>query len=362
MSYLFIISAIIFLLAAILILGGTGMAIRYKKEVFRFCWSLLMIISALVLLTETVIAVHNPENFLHPSTIPFTVRILIEWHCIALMVAILCVIGLRSKLTRFEALFFPAMLLVCVVTAICYHIFIGTYTPLYSWHDIIANINEKDVMMKVILFGISVIDTAYLLFVPIIEKLSSKDVKFTGWFKFYLFFSVAQPVSFVLYVIGFPFAGIALVIGCLVFLVSFSWAIARNRNPMVVKLKSYTKEEEALAASLDKLNEKMKINKYYLDKSLNIDVLTDKTGLTIDEIIVNYTAKGYESFMDYVNSFRYAYYNNLVKQYPCIPQHILISDSGFPSQTDFEQYVKAQEAKSSSNYGGIMRSISALFM
>lgn len=345
MLLFYIVVVLICIVSACLIVLGIIMATRHYKELFRSWWSFLMIVTGLVIINEAYFALLDPYGFLHPVNIPLKIPLLLEWHVIALQVSMLCVIGLKSKLTRFQAIFFPSLLFLCLVAAICYEVFVGTYTPLHDWRDIILNIGNPDVKLKVALFVVSIVDTTYLLYYPFYSRVTKKEVRLTRWFWFYIFFAHLQPVTYVLYVLGSPTSGVVLAAGCVIFVVVFSIVLAKSKNPMVVKLKSFTKEQEELASSLDKLDEMLRIHKFFLNKFLTIEILSQQSEMTTEDIIKEYLMKGYANFTDYINSFRYKYYQELTKQFPNIPKEILISDAGFISKNDFDHYLNILSKK-----------------
>lgn len=340
MTFLSIVFVLVFLLSACSLAGGLYFIIKYRREKFRFWWGLLMIIAGIVIAVEGLMAYFNPHLFFHSEVIPFTMHLMLEWQVIALTVAFLCVIALNGEVTNPKRIFFSAMLTLSFVIAGCYMYFNGEITPLHSWRDIIPNVIHKDVQVKLLLFVVSLISTAYMLYVPFYLRVSKrKNLKLTGWFWFYVFFAHLQPITYIFYALGSPTSGVILGIGCLTFIVVFSIALLFNRNPMVDRLSTYTENEDKVAKSIDYLTEKIRVNKYFLDKNLTVEKLAEKTGMFSRTIVTEYQKKGFETFSDFINAYRLIYYKELKSLYANVPSYLLISDSGFSSQEEFDEYI-----------------------
>lgn len=343
-SLLFIID---FSLSLLSLAGGIFFIVKYHKEKFRKWWGVLMLIAGIVIAIEGVMAYYNSESFFHSQTIPFTMHLMLEWQVIALTVGFLCVIALSGEVSREKKVFFSIMLALSFILAGCYMYFSGELTPLYSWKEIFTKISHKDVQVKLFLFITSLISTSYMLYVPFYLRLSKrKGLRLTGWFWFYVFFAHLQPITYFFYALGSPASGVTLAIGCLVFIITFSLALLFNKNPMVERLSSYTEKEDKVATSIDYLTEKIRVNKYFLDKNMTVEKLAEKTGMFSRIIVTEYQKKGFESFSDFLNAFRLIYYKELKAMYSNVPSYLLISDSGFSSQEEFDAYIaKTKDTK-----------------
>lgn len=338
---------IVLLLSVFSLGGGFYFIFKYRKEKLRFWWGALMVIAGVVIAIEGLIAYFNPETFFNSEVIPFTMHLMLEWQVIALAVAFLCVIALTGEVTARRKAVFGNMLVMSFLISGCYMYFSGDITPLHSWEDIFRFISHKDVQVKLFLFIVSLVSTTYLLYVPFYLRLSkTKHIKLTGWFWFYVFFAHLQPITYFFYALGSPTSGVILCVGCLIFIIVFSIALLFNRNPMVERLSTYTPNEDKVARSIDYLSEKMRENKYFLDKNLTIEKLAEKTDMFSRTIVTEYQKKGFESFSDFINAYRFIYYKELRTMYANVSAYLLISDSGFSSQEEFDEYVaKAKESK-----------------
>lgn len=359
----------------------------------RLWWRILMVICGIVISYEVISVYLNASHFFNSDTIPFTITLILEWFYIAMMVSIIIVAGLNSKVTTAQIIIFPSLLVSCTIIAICYHYFSGTYTLLHHWHDIIDNLSEKDVQVKVFIFSCSIISTGYLLYIPIFKKLIQKKVVVTVWCKIYLFFAILQPVSYFFYAMGNPYSGVILCMGCVSFVIIFTIAFLREENPLIhqvdhsIAFTVATDKKELLvtdhSVKIDEDNSQKKNNsphdiiseiipdvlnqklstktmtilsstileeKLFLNKKFSIDELSIKTALPLSTIIIEYQRQGFQSFTEYLNSFRLKYFKELLKKNPKVPIAVLASDSGFPSRSGFYRYFLSIEGVSPSDY------------
>lgn len=310
-----------------------------------------MIINAIVFLNEGIIAFMDLDLFFNSKTIPFSIRLFFEWDCIAMVVATLFAAGLQSRLYRWQLILFPSLVLLSVVIAICYHYFVGVYTELHSWRDIVYLFAaHKDVQVKVFIFCISLFATSYLLYVPLYTRIIKKKVKATKWMYIYLFFAHFQPICYFFYTLGSPVSGVLLSIGCLSFMIIFSIAFIRNENPLVYELEETPKKLSVVAKSVDQLSQIIKENKLFLKKNLSIEELYNVTGISSYLIITDYKKKGFKSFIEYLNAFRIVYFKELCVHNPRVPIANLAADSGFNSRASFYRYFESMEGCSPAVY------------
>lgn len=367
MSFFLVILSFVFLISIFLIICSISM-MKSKGGIgdIRFWWKILMIESGVVLIIEAYIALRDIEHFFMSETIPFTLHLLLEWFFIALSVSMIIVAGLRSKLTKSQIGFFPSLLFTCTIIALCYHYFVGTYTPLHDWRDIFRHISEKDVQVKVFIFVCSLLSTTYLLYVPLYKSLIRKKVEVTKWFWTYIFFAFLQPITYFFYALGSAHSGVILGVGCITFVSIFTVAFIREENPLIRQKDSGDSFEQEIGAipgivpNVEHMDISTKISallsniiieeKLFLNKKFSIDELSIKTAIPPSNIISEYQRMGYAGFADYLNSFRLPYFKQLLRDNPKVPISRLASDSGFPSRSGFYRYFQAVEGITPSEY------------
>lgn len=363
MNFFIIILSIIFLISVFLIVAGVlMMTSKYSTDDIRFWWRLLMIVTGIVIAIEASEAFIHRDTFFDFDTIPFTLRLIMEWFFIAQLVSMIIVAGLRYSLKRWQMIVFPSLLVISMVVAICFDVFSGVYTPLHTWRDIISNFTQMDVRVKVYLFVLSVLCTFYMIFVPIVKELRNKKLVLTKWFYIYAFFAFLQPLTYIFYALGSPVSGIILGIGCLSFVVIFTVAFMRNENPLIhskdapkIDLFSGKSDDPIIlkkpdCESVDNIPDFINDNYLYLNKLLTAEELSQISSIPLSDIITFYKNKGYSNFSDFVSSFRLAHFKRLVITNPRVPIAALASDSGFPSRSGFYRYFQTIEGISPTEY------------
>lgn len=338
------------LISAFLLIRGLIFLVEKRYDPYLRWGGVFMVIIALIISLEVYLALSNIGFFYNPNTMAFSIRLTLEWHIIALLTSILSITAFLGKLTTFQKYFFPHVLIICIIIAICYHYFSGVYTPIYSFSDIINNIREKDIQVKLFLFLVSILSCSYILFVPIVRALIKKEIENTIWIKIYLTLLLPTPILYTLHAFVNPILGFPLVLICLIFMTIYSVILMKNPDALRGYYSTYSTKSLYDIPSKDELSKTIKTSELYLDKYITVMELAEKTKIDASVIITDYKNKGFSNLNDYLNTFRIVHFKNLAVKNPKVPITTLALESGFTSRASFYRYFESIEGYTPSEF------------
>ncbi len=338
------------LIGAFLLIRGLIFLLDKQSDSYTRWGGVYMIIIALIISLEVYLALSNTGFFFNPNTMALSIRLTLEWHVVALLASMLSIRIFLGKITNFQKYFFPHILMICIIIAICYHYFSGVYTQIYSSLDIINNIHAKDIQVKLFLFLVSILSCSYILFVPIIRALIKKEIKNTIWIKLYLSLMLPSPILYTLHAFVNPILGFPLVLICLIFMTIYSVVLMKNPDALREYHSLYSTKPVIDIPSKDELSKIIKNSHLYLEKYITVTELAEKTKIDASFIITDYKNKGFSNLNDYLNTFRIVHFKNLAINNPKVPITTLALESGFTSRASFYRYFEGVEGYTPSEF------------
>lgn len=264
--------------------------------------------------------------------------------------------------TKIINLCIPALMIICI--ACCYQLFNGYYTPLKSFADIWKNIGKQDVMVRFILFVVSVITPSVYFLFSYMKRWIPIRRKQTRAMAIYMFCYGIIMSGYIWLMLGT--SGLCFnIFGYIVILptIYLNVLYLRNENPLSLPpqpeedLKSEQMEairEIAVSSVVLELNIRLKVlmkenktftNPQYALKDMLIDLNTNENRLNK---ALHYD--GFSGFRDFINFHRLQYFKEQARLQKDLSVKELMFMSGFTSRSSFYRYFANVEKMSPSEY------------
>ena len=266
------------------------------------------------------------------------------------------------SLTRIVNYCIPILLIVCI--ACCYQLFNGHYTLLKSFADIWRNLGEQDVIVRLILFVISVLTPSLNFLLPYLKRwIPVRRKQSRGMYIYMGCFGLIMS-GYIWLMLGtsglcFNLFGYFVILPTICLNVLY----LRNDNPLSLpplpaddlspKEIDAIKEIEVSAVVLElseKLQVLMKERTPFTNPQYSLqDILTD-VGTNEHRFNKALRYNGFSGFRDYINFNRLQYFKEQATLRKDLTLKVLMFMSGFTSRSRFYRYFASIEKISPSEY------------
>ena len=245
---------------------------------------------------------------------------MLKWYALANIVALFPIASLSpGYLNHFRIFTFLLPPIITITVGICYLGFNGIITPIYSLNEIIPNINNTDVKLRVCIFLLSVITPLFILIYAMVStktyrKINNNMHLFIG----FLFLFLGIYILFTLSINKFIFNLFG--ITAIVFTVLFSILYLQSENPFsdhISMVLNTEKEMPQIEKSPQPLPLFSSIEAYlkeqhpYIDQSYNIKDLAKSLNEKEHDISMAIKSQGFTGFREYINCNRLEYFRQL---------------------------------------------------
>lgn len=269
---------------------------------------------------------------------------MLKWYALANIVALFPIASLSpGYLNHFRIFTFLLPPIITITVGICYLGFNGIITPIYSLNEIILNMNNTDVKLRVCIFLLSVLTPLSILIYAMLStktnrRINNKMYLFIG----FLFLFLGIYILFTLSINEFIFNLFG--ITAIVFTVLFSMLYLRYENPfsdhisMVCNIEKKTPKVESLHQPLplfSTIEAYLKEQRPYVVQQYNIEDLAKSINKKEHDISAAIKSQGFTGFREYINSVRLEYFKRLVAENPEKNIKELMFACGFNSRATF---------------------------
>lgn len=345
---------LIFDVAAVIM--GVMLILRARDNRQRFYWGLIATLIGITMSWENIVwidvARHSPQ---YEYTDILNIEKMLKWYVLASMISLFPLASLRpGYLNHFRAMAFLLPPIIVVTAGICYILFNGHITEMYSISQIAPNIDKLDVKLRLTVFSCSILTPLVFFFYPIINNKTYRKITSDMYLLIgFLFVQYMIYFLFTLYINPFLFN--ALGITAVIFALTFSLQYLRSENPFSVRIQTENPDHEQsprietspLFYAIDTF---VKENHLYTDPDFNLEKLAKSLGKK--EYIVSATIKsgGYTGFREYINNLRLEYFRYQAAQKPRRSVKQLMHICGFTSKATFYRIFAQQYGTSPTEY------------
>lgn len=303
------------------LISGIILIVRAKDNYPKLYWGIIAVGIGLMFSWENIgwltIVTDTPEyNF----TDLLCIEKMLKWYALANIVALFPIASLSpGYLNHFRIFTFLLPPIITITVGICYLGFNGIITPIYSLNEIIPNINNTDVKLRVCIFLLSVITPLFILIYAMVStktyrKINNNMHLFIG----FLFLFLGIYILFTLSINEFIFNLFG--ITAIIFTVLFSILYLQSENPFsdhISMVLNTEKEMPQIEKSPQPLPLFSSIEAYlkeqhpYIDQSYNIKDLAKSLNEKEHDISMAIKSQGFTGFREYINCNRLEYFRQL---------------------------------------------------
>lgn len=360
------------LLDAIGLVAGIIVFIRSSGNSIQRSWGMLAIFLSLLLLYDNTewIWLFNKDVQRMPLFTEVPLNHLSLWHIVRTVVffqlfSIFPIASLKPgwmNLTRILNLCIPILLIICI--ACCYELFNGQYTTLKSFTDIKQNITRQDVVMRLILFIVSVIAPSINFLFPYLRQwLPVRRKQSRGMTTYMVCFGLIMS-GYIWLMLGtsglsFNLFGYFVILPTIYLNILYIY----NGDPLsqpplpVENLQSEEieaiKEIEVSPIVLELSNNLqilMKQNKPFINPQYSLPDLLKSLNTNESRLNKALHYDGFSGFRDYINFHRLQYFKEQAMKKKELTVKELMYKSGFTSRSSFYRYFSNIEKMSPSEY------------
>lgn len=329
----------------IALISGIILIFRAKDNYPKLYWGIIAVGIGLMFSWENIgwltIVTDTPEyNF----TELLNIEKMLKWYVLANIVVLFPIASLSpGYLNHFRIFTFLLPPIITITVGICYLGFNGVITPIYSLNEIIPNINNTDVKLRICIFLLSVLTPLFILTHTMIctktyRRINKNMYLFTG----FLFLFLGIYILFTLNINEFIFNLFG--ITAIVFTVLFSILYLRYENPfsdhisMVYNTNKKTPQVENSPQPLplfSTIETYLKEHHPYTDQLYNIKDLAQSLNEKEQDISMAIKSQGFSGFREYINCNRLEYFRQLAVENPEKSMKELMFACGFSSRATF---------------------------
>lgn len=303
---------------------------------FMFSWEN---IGWLTIVTDT------PEyNF----TELLSIEKMLKWYALANIVALFPIASLSpGYLNHFRIFTFLLLPIITITVGISYLGFNGNITLINSIDEIIPNINNMDVKLRICTFLLSVFTPLALFLYPMINNKSYRKINKNMYlFIAFLLLFLGIYILFTLNINEFIFNLFG--ITAIVFTVLFSILYLRYENPFSVHINMMRNAENSENKIIPQTEKSVQplplfttIETYlqeqhpYTDQGYNIEHLAKSLNEKEHAISIAIKSRGFTGFREYINYLRLEYFRQLAVEKPQSNVKELMFACGFTSRATF---------------------------
>lgn len=266
------------------------------------------------------------------------------------------------NISRVINLSIPIILIVCVTC--CYQFFNGNYTELKSFDDIWKNIGKQDVMVRFILFVISVLTPSINFLFPYLKKWIPIRRKQSQAMSFYMICFGVIMSGYIWLMLGtsglcFNIFGYLVIFPCIALNVLYIFEANPLAMPPLPVEELKTEEIEAIQdievspvvlELSNKIQHFMKENVAFTNSQYTLQNLLEDLGTNENRLNKAFHYAGFSGFRDYINYCRLQYFKELAESKRELTVKELMFKSGFTSKSSFYRLFANMEKMSPSEY------------
>ena len=265
-------------------------------------------------------------------------------------------------LSKIINLTIPTILICCII--ICYQVFNGNVTELNSFSAIWANLGYQDVIVRLLLFVVSVIAPCATFLFPFVRKWVPSRRKKSTAMLFYMISSGMIMVGYIWLMLGtsslcFNLFGYLVIIPVIYMNILY----LKDENPLTLPPSPdkdlETEEIEAIreievSPVVLELNEKIQILMQekipFTDAKYSLRDMLDELETNENRLNKALRYNGFSGFRDYINYNRLQYFKEQAMLNKSLTVKELMFKSGFTSRSSFYRYFASVEKMSPSEY------------
>lgn len=345
---------LIFDLVAVVL--GITLIFKAKDNYQRLYWGLIATLIGIVMLWENIVWIYVAK--MDPGyqyTDILNIEKMLKWYAIASIITLFPLASLRpGYLNHFRVTLFLLPTIIVITIGACYISFNGFITGIESMDQIIPNIKNLDVKLRLGIFSLSLLTPLFFFFYPIINNKSNRRIT-SGMYLLigFMFFQYIIYIFFTLCINEFFFNGLG--ITAVVFSIFFSVLFLRSENPFTIHIQKDSEcvvESVTVAASalFHEIDRYLKENYLYTDSNLNMGDLSIFSNQKEYVISAAIRSAGYVGFRDYINFMRLEHFREQAALHPKKSVKELMNSCGFTSRATFYRVFVRQYGISPSEY------------
>lgn len=335
-------------------------------------WGVLSVSLSLLLLCDNIewIYLFNKGVEEMPRFTEVPMNHLSLWHIVRVIVffqffSLFPIASLKPgwmKLSRVINLSIPVLFIVCI--ACCYQLFNGHYTELDSFDDIWRNIGKQDVMVRFVLFVISVITPSINFFFPYLKRwipIRRKQSRAMGYYMICFGLIMSGYIWLMLGTSGLCFNvfGYLVIVPVIYLNILYIYEANPLAQPPLPVEEMKSEEIEAIQEIevspvvlelSNRLQAFMKENRSFTDSQYTLQHLLDAIGTNENRLNKAFHYEGFSGFRDYINFYRLQYFKEQATLHQNLTVKELMFKSGFTSRSSFYRLFANMEKISPSEY------------
>lgn len=328
---------------------GIILIIRAKDNYPKLYWGIIATGIGIMFSWENIgwltIVTDTPEyNF----TELLNIEKMLKWYALANIVALFPIASLSpGYLNHFRIFTFLLLPIITITVGISYLGFNGNITPIHSIDEIIPNIHQIDVKLRVCIFLLSVFTPLVLLIYPMMNNKTYRRINNNMYlFIGFLFVFLGIYILFTLNINEFVFNLFGIM--AIVFTVLFSIQYLRYENPFsnhINMIHNAKNTESTIMLQAGKPSPTLPlfstIEAYlqeqhpYTDQRYNIELLAKSLNKQEHDISAAIKSQGFTGFREYINYLRLEYFRQLAAENPILNVKELMFACGFTSRATF---------------------------
>ncbi len=340
--------------------GGITLIAMSRGNRMRLLFGILALAVGLTFMDDNIELLLSPD--LSPVTHGYSYADILvpgrmmEWILPATACSLFPLISLRPGfLSPLRLVLFSLPIGATMLTQWCYDLFNGTITRLHSLSDVVANIGEMDVKVRLFVFAMGVIVPSIYFFFPFLWRFASVKRKTTPlmWaFIAGMFVILIYYAAFMLVPSKFLFATFNVVVE--IFFIVFMVLFIRRDDPLSFResqgkyiVPHQPSPEESLYADMEAWLER---NHPFTDPQYSITNLAASLNARSSHVNEAVKAGGFSGFREYMNYLRVEYFKGLARSERTKSIKELMHESGFTSRSSFYRLFAEYENMTPSDY------------
>lgn len=331
---------------------GIACMVHAADNLPRRCWGFVTLVMGATFVLENVgwlNIVRVTPQFRFESLLDL--QEMMEFYAVATVVSFFPMASLHpGYLTLKRTLPFLIPPIIVITVGISYLAFNGQLTPLAHLSDVAANVHERDVQLRLVVFVFSVATPLACFYSPFLFRLrrnphaTSDDANSveptnvrrpnkTMWvFLAAIMVLVVVYIVFTLWINYVVFSLFGAV--CVLTTLAFALLYLRHDNPFALppELEAPTM---AMPPVLQKVNDYMTRSERYVKADFSLDELSLATRHTTSDVSQAIKEAGFSGFREYVKYCRLTHFRHLATTHPEMSVKELMYASGFTSRSAF---------------------------
>ncbi|WP_125041012.1 helix-turn-helix transcriptional regulator [Bacteroides faecalis] len=338
---------------------GVILIFRAKDNYQRLYWGIIAFAIGAVMSWENIgwlmIVTDTPT---YEFTDLLNIEKMLKWYSLASIVCLFPIISLSPGYFNYLRIFtFLLPPIIIITVGLCYLFFNGKITPINSLNEIIPNIGELDIKLRLTIFLLSIFIPLTFLVYPIISNKTYRKINNNMYaFIAFLFLFLGIYILFTLNINEFIFNLFGII--SIIFTILFSIQYLRYENPFsdhidmiceMSKEESYTKLPQTLPL-FTTIETYFKEEHPYTDQNYNIECLAKFLGEKKYSISEAIKSGGFTGFREYINYRRLEYFKQLATENSNKNVKELMYLCGFTSRATFYRNFSEKYGVSPSKY------------